>query len=550
MNFRRIVLLRIFIALFVLNISNFGICLQDTQKTRKISNKEKSKLDLPDVVIYGSEKSTRLSGKKISAEKESIKLIDRKIEYTSITSEKISIDDKLQYFEKSQLSQVLTTLSLQYSSFNTPALQLSRWEEKKNFNYGIDVGYLKSNGEFTNSQYSDANAQFNCGILFTSAFNIKLRTNFSRINYGIYGAAISDFKREIDNMSVELISQININSKNVVAITGLVRQIEPTDDVLIDNYNNSFNEKTQNLSVRYTSNFASNIQFNIKADYEKNFYSRIDSSWNYATVTTDLVIPLKQFLTIKSLLTYEYITNFSSRFSPGFELVFTPTSRIGFSVHGSRYYNPIYYYELWRENRFYSLNMQAPPSDVKFDFRANLEFRPINELTLKLNFTQKWIKNYSFWQKDSLNLYGLTQLEEVSIRTFSAGLNYQASDMIKICADLIFFNDDIKNSQFPSVNNMIPYLEEYRIPIKLELNLPKKIMFHLNTTLIGPRNINLNSNDKLENFIYVSLYGEKLFSTYFTFFTLIENLTNRKYEVWQNYQEFSSRFFIGIKSKW
>ncbi len=531
--------------------------LPDTTKkpTQKLEPKEeKPKLELPDVLIYGTDRSIRVTGDKLEKSQEDAKLIAPTINYEPLTKD-LNLENNKNYFdsqEKSLGSRTLVQLDVgKYQQFNFKAGQ---WEETQNYIYSIFGKYDRSNGQYDNSQYYQGAIQGQFGFRVSPNFVISTQGKFRLYDYGLYGAEIENLRRKKSGGKIKIDAQWSISAEQSADFSIYFQQNNCKDKDGID-YSSKLEQRGIGLVSLYQTKYRS-IPIFVRSLYE---YQRLDQfiadsirTQNYLQLKSWTSFKIKNYLIIKPTILFENldVNDSLSQYlvSPDIEIIAMSTPKFGVLLKASREYLPINYTEICEKNPFISSKTNFVPMKKEMELKLGIEYKFSSQLSLKGEIIRQSWKKYAYWyrepkiglfQLNSLNKATLTILNFQSKFTFSSKLNVDAGIQIN-------FN----SSKDDSITNHLPYLERFRIPFNLEYKIDKTTQASLKVQLIGPRYADLKNNEKLSSIGLLSVYLEKQLIKNISVFVEGNNLTNQKYEIWQKYPSMGFYFGAGLRGSW
>ena len=225
-----------------------------------------------------------------------------------------------------------------------------------------------------------------------------------------------------------------------------------------------------------------------------------------------------------------------------------PTPKFGVLLKASREYSPLNYFDLCEKNPFISPTTQFISMKKELELKLGTEYKFSSRLTLNGEMIRQNWKNYAYWYREpSFGLFRLNSLDKATLTilnfqsklNFSSKLNFDAGIQI-----------NFDSSKHDSVNNHLPYLEQFRIPFNLEYKSDKTVQASLSFQLIGPRYVDLKNDEKLSTIALLSAYFEKQLIKNISVFVEGNNLFNQKYEFWQGYPGMGFYFGAGLRGSW
>jgi len=534
--------------------------LPDTSKktAQKLQPKEEQpKLELPDVLIYGTDSSVRIFGNKLDRTNEDVKLVAPIIHYQPMTKE-LEIENHKGYFQSQKKcidSRTILQLDAgRYLQFN---IETGRWKEAENYNYSVLGNYERSNGQYENSQYYQGSIKAQLGFRLTPNFIISSRGNFRLFEYGLYGAQLNDLQRKINGGKIKIDALWSIATEQSVDFSVYYQQ-NSCKDGDADNYKSKLVERNIGLFSTYQIKYRS-IPIFIRGfyEYQKLNDATIDSatSQKYLQLKSWLSLKFKQYFIIKLGILFENINlsnSFSKyQFSPDIEIIATPTTKLGIVLKGTGGYYPLNYSNLCEQNPFISHEIHFYPMKKELELKFGIEYNPSSSVSLSSEvFRQNW-KNYAFWSREAkIGLFQLNSFEKIALTIVNFQTRFTITPKLKLDAGVQINFDQIKDDSLAKSGNHLPYLEKLRFPFNFEFKINETTQALMTFLWIGSRYVRTTDNEKLSKFGLLSLHFEKQFYKNISVFVEGNNLLNQKYEFWQNYRGMGFYFEAGVKGNW
>ena len=518
-------------------------------RPEKAAQKDSARLELPDVVIYGTEQAARISGSKLRPRIEGSRLFTRRIEYQAEVSSQPELSQKMTDLTDNKLARAMTLASFGYGQFNTPTAELMRWQQLDISSYGINVTFLQSDGPFVNSRQQQLKGQAHVGLHVVSSLRTEIRARFDNQKYGLYGADWHQLKRHTTNGNVALTAQALLAGGRQ-----LYAQVEADRYELSDSGSDtSFAESSENaghFSFHYHTPLTARMQANLAASVSMLSNSAMDSSWQWITFSGDLFIPLRSNLSLKPSVMYESISYYASRLAPGIEAVYTPSSRFGLSAKVNRKLSMYGLKHILWQNPFSADRVRPYNLDMKLNVEASAELKISRQITTGVLLQRRWLDNYHYWQRNTIGTFDLHTMDDVAITTVTFRMSQQLSDNNHIDVGFQYIIDDVNIVIVPGRKAAIPYLEDFRLPVECEIDLPYRVHLKASATWVGARYADLNATQKLDDYITGSVHLDLKLNSYLSFFGQVENVTNSNHEIWLGYPAFGFQGIVGITGKW
>jgi len=525
---------------------------------QKIRPKEDlPKLELPDVIIYGTNRAVRVSGDKLNRPTEDFKLVAPTVDYKPVTTG-LQFQNHKGYFQSQQRHiHSRTVIQLDGGRYQQINFEASRWKEAEKYNYSFQGKYERSNGHFENSQYDQALIKGQVGFRLSPNFIISTRGNFQLFDYGLYGAQIENLTRETRGGKLKIDAQWSLSAIQSTNFSVYFDQKNCTDRDAA-NYQSKLMNRNIGILSSYQTQYRS-IPFFVRGIYE---YQTLDhvtidsiSSQTYFQVKGWASFKIKQFLIIKPGLLFENLDLNDSynayQISPDMEMIVTPTKKFGIVLSGTKNYIPIHYADRCEHNPFISHDASFIPIKKELELKIGVEYHLSSKLSVNGEVTRQNWKNYAPWSRQpETGLFQFAPLKKVTINAINFLCTFTPSPRIKLDAGFQMNFDTSENGSLEKFDNHLPYLERLRIPFHFEYQINKTTNALLTFLWIGPRYFDLNNDEKLSKFGLLSLYFEKQFHKNISGFIEGNNLLNQDYEFWQGYPAMGIYFEAGLKANW
>jgi len=535
--------------------------LAQTQKTAPPDSSKivpsKEKIELPDVLIYGPDKSRRTTGEKIDSKQDDVKLIPPTENYQPVPNAQDFANQKASFNLDDGRASSRTMVQIDYGKFQQFDALAGYWQETEKINTSFSGRYSRSNGQFENSQYFIGLVDGQFGGYLSDQFFMTVRGHLYTSDYGMYSVAIPEVKRTVSNKKFDFDSHWNISAEQSLEF-GLSLHQNSFDDADTADYQSELSERNVGLSAAYSTKIrTTRIHFSGLYQYHKTNagdVSDIINSQKYIDVKTWLLQPWGKYIVVKPGLALENIdlsNGFSETLlSPEVEIIYTPLQTFGIRLSAGQEYSPIVFSQQWKANPFISHSFDFIPSKKELELKASLEYRPTNSMTLMAEATYQDWAHYAYWHRDDITgLFSLAEMASVDLATLIV------KSKMRLASDLLFdagfqWLHGVSGENSASEYSHIPYLERYKIPVNLEYQLTKTTSARLGFQWIGSRYFELNSTDALPGYGLLSLLMEMKVHKHVTGFVNGKNLLNQKNEPWQGYAGTGIYFEIGLRGNW
>lgn len=523
--------------------------------TTKKTAQNTTRLNLPDVIIYGEDKAIRKAGEKINRLHERAKLIAPDVDFIHIQKSSF-VDQKSSFPGRIEKSGSRKRLQLSYGRFQEINLKAGWWQEHSKFHFSGSGEYSRSSGQYENSQYSKNNFESNFGTNLTNELALNSQLGIELLNYGIYGAQINGLKRNASNISFHLDNRW-MESGNQSLFTSFHFRNSRFQDEGLNFKKSDLNEQQFGIEVNY------HLKYRTAYFFIKTFYNHYDLqttdgenlSQNYFRINPSLVFPLAKYLSFNLGIIYEDMEaqpSFSrSRLSPEIQVIFTPLNSLGVKFRGSRGFIPVKFSQWWERNLFISQNFGQTPIIRQYEFNLAVEYFPGTFLSVKSEFNRQRLKQGVYWKRNSESgLFELQRLDCYDVTEWRTTARLNISSKIVLEGGIIYTFDSIKDDSLQSQSPHLPYTEKISLPVNLKYRLNNTFLASIHFKLVGPRHVSLISDETLRGYGLFSIELEKRIYNYFSTYLVGNNLLNQDYQLWQGYPAMGIHLTLGIQANW
>ncbi|MBD3290831.1 hypothetical protein GF337_18635 [candidate division KSB1 bacterium] len=518
------------------------------QAQQQENEEEKTKLNLPDVIIYGQERTVRKAGSKLNTNQEKPNLLDLDVEYQSSTLKARPGGDKLMMTNGNPEFGSATSANMQYGNFNAQFLQLNHAREFEQADYNVSALYQHSDGQYRNSRFSIANGRTHVGWNARENLNFAFDAEYLYRDYGMHGAVLNDLSRKVTHAHGEFSSHWDISENSTADVQVQLGRFE----LLNENANNL--SDAEESTIKFIADYKQalrKIQLNVRTKFWNNQLSNINRNLNFFILESVLIYPLGQSVSINPALAVERVSDYESRVSPGLEIVFTPHPKLGISAKANRYLKPHLFHDFWQDNHYLNASIPHTMSDIKLNSEMTVQYQIVQNLAIRAVVSHKQISDYYYWQNDSLtNLFQLARFNDISLSQAIFGFHYNVADRVMLRADIMYTDGSIDDEISGSDRKEIPYLAKFRIPFELRINFNKATVFSAQALWTGPRRTSVFTDREIDSYVLLSAQFERMLFSHFSAYVGGDNLLDDEFMMWENYPHTGLQFYFGIRAKW
>jgi len=281
-----------------------------TKKTaQKLQPKDdKPKLELPDVLIYGTDRSVRMTGEKLNNYQEDIKLIAPTIDYQSLVIDSNLVNQKKHFQTQQQSMASRTVLEVDAGSYQQFDLMAGRQQQFENYNFSVQGNYSRSEGQYKNSQYAQGGLKAQAGARVSPQMVLSGSGAFQSSDYGLFGAREGNSKRRIDGGKIKISAQWAPAVEQIYDFA-IYLHLQNYQDRDTTDYRLDLIERTVGLTANYQTKYQSlPIFFEGLFDHNKlNSNTENLRTQNFFQLKSYLSIAVKQYAVLKPALRFEFL---------------------------------------------------------------------------------------------------------------------------------------------------------------------------------------------------------------------------------------------------
>jgi len=468
-----------------------------------------------------------------------------------------NLTDQKFYLQQSQAgARSKKMFQFDFGKFQQVNASAGWWQETDRLNFGLVGGYSRSDGQFQNSQFSNGKISGQVGGQISPDLTIKAKGNYRIFDYGLFGAEINDLKRKNQGSSINISGQWN-GEKNQSAKVEVFRNNKNFNDKDSTSTATEFSDSEFGLNANYKTKIKTTNVSISGYYYHNNFDNNLlktSEIQNYFLLKPEVTYAIKQQFIFRAGLVFQdlEIGDLISEtlFSPEVEIIFTPSQKVGFNVKASRGFTPMNYYSWWQKNPFITNQFSPLVMKKNSEVQFGVEYSPSTSVTFKTNLNRQVWGNYAYWSRNSIGLFQLNRLDNVSLYNWNLLTEYNITSNLKLEAGLRMIFDSIEDDTLSVSGGGLPYQEKLYCPINLNYQINQSFSAAILFSWIGPRKISFLSDDEFAGFGLLSVELQKELFDHFSIHLAGKNLLNQKYFLWQNYQEMGIYFEVGFKGNW
>jgi len=530
-------------------------------KKRESEESQSDKLELPDVLIYGEETSSRLPGAKQSPKPDPISLQRLQEKRALDDSAAIELNPKEGVSAPRHQQRQLLGVRTHAGQFGQLGLGLGFWKTSKQSEATVDAEYFRREGEFDNSQIRRFDLDGQLGATLAKNLAGRGQLHIQSNDYGLYGASLDNYERDSDYFQLLAGGRVNAGSATDLSFEASFLSGDADDQAQID-------------SARFLRAKAEWRTFSMGVSAEHRF-SKLETRVRFAYVNDDirpshgfrdkpsftllqveLSFPIRERANLALGLTHTSAKSDSaadgSRLAPFVKVVWVPANSFALSGEFSGGWNYAPFHERLRENPYLDLLNLFGPEERLWQIKLTGEYRITQQWVLKLNYLRERLNHLSYWERsDSTGLFVLNRLSGVTLSDLNLGMEFTPAANLTFVAAVHLLNDQLDDNN-PNIAGVfeLPYRSEFWMPVTVTYQPIPKVTITGEGRWVGSRRVRLSSTDKIGSYLDLGAQAEWQAHRIFSVFGGVRNLLDEDYEIWRGYPEIGFNVIAGMKANW
>lgn len=517
---------------------------------------EKPKLELPDVLIYGPDRSARTEGEKLNSTREDLKLIAPSSDYRSRINDEIFDRQKDLYSAQARGAGRRLLLQSALGRFQQFDVLAGFQQEAEVYNVSLQSSYDRSQGQFENSQYYQAQMKGHVAARFSPQIVLSGKGDWMFSQYGLYAAGDGHMQRKIQQGDFRLGAKWAPLADQIYDGAIYFHQASFRDRDT-STYRSEVNEKMLGIMAGFQTK-SSVVPIFIEAKYEFNqLADDRDSSQTqgFFQLKSWLFYSYRQLLVVKPALVLEYFAagdSFAKNLLvPELEITATPTPSLGLFFNAGAGYYPANHSDRWGQNSFVVGQIDFIPSHRQMEFKFGIEYALSAATTIRGELLhQRWRRYGYFLRELDARLYRMGSLDRVTMNHVDLRATTNLSSRLKLEGGLQLSFAAVKDDTLSGAKRHLPYLQPWRVPIHLYYTINNSTQLQATLVGIGARYTALTGDRALTSVALLSLRLEQQLYKKISGYLEGRNLLNQRYEIWQGYPAHRLYFELGVKGSW
>ncbi len=406
----------------------------------------------------------------------------------------------------------------------------------------------RSNGAFHNSQHRDGGLTASATTPLRPALHGRAEAAADWLTRGLYGATLPRPTRSARLSSLEGEAEFALNPASSaraalrLAGAGVSSDTSGQEWQHTGDFTVSLQGDYQRQMERLTLRASALLQHESLSPGADTLDEAAGLSRIRAEVQTSLLAPLQ----LTAAAGYDACNG--GRFAPSLRLAWVPNDRWGLALMawaGLRYRS---YSERLRENPYLAHALPLAADDSPLSLQARADFRPAGRLLFRFGAYHGRFNRLHYWERDgATGLIGLQQTRDVSLTEFQANGEVRFDSGMTLQGELQFNSDHLQHPVLPGDDDRIPYRPDFTARAAVTLPLPWQLVLTGRLEMAGERRRGLDLAGRLPRYTLLNAGVSRNFGGRLTAGIDLDNLLNSNYVIWEGYDEPGTRIMAHIK---
>jgi len=541
------------------------------KQSPKASVQERSRLELPDVLIVGQDRTRRLSGEKLYGGAVSVQLRERHEEYKPVRFSLQTTGQKKTGQRPSRLRSAGFEWLASYGDFRSARALATHWAQRDRWSYQLSGNFDRSSGQYPNSEYTVWALSGRASRDFSETASARAALAFGKQRYGM-NSALVDRKAGFLDLSADgnkqLSSKLGLRfdasyrSLDLSQMADVVRapvqwrssghwtHFDVTGDA-------SLGVASLAVSLGYTGN-----RFR-PADFDS-----LKSGNDLTTLGAELDFPVAERASVAvgaELATHKpYRGQRSSRAFYLVRAALSLSEQLGMFAEARSGYRLLVPHRLWLDNRFLDpFDIDWGAERVEPEIALGGELRLVRGTRIRVKVSRATHFNAPYWKmrvdtssssgSTGTTVFGLGRLAKLERNLVSLGLDFFPSPAVDVSVDLNQISEELAGQPFaPALPGFSrrPFLPHWSVPIRVSWRAARNVRLGLLGTWIKGRSATLDGSQTLPDYVSLEANAEVLLTKGVMLRLEVRNLLNDSIVLWPGHPEFGRLLALGLHGTW
>jgi len=532
---------------------------------------ERSRLELPDVLIIGKDRSKRLAGEKVYSRAVPVELRERTVEYEPV---RFQIGER----REKALSRQAAALRLggvealaTYGDYRWVRAEAVHWGQRARWSYQVAGEVDRTEGQYEYSARARYGFRGRLGISAGEKGRVGLSVGVNRTalemnveNVRRAGTAVTanaDYTTDRGNATLRLSGGVRAlwlaQEPRESAFAGLTFPTVWEGTASRTSLEAALEWQIGRVTLLTALQFVGDRFRLSERDTAK---ARNDLS----TLLVELNLPVAQRASVAAGVALQTLkSGDEERVSKVFanaRMAATLTPFLGVFAEARSGYQLVDPTEIWYRNPyFWSLGMDWTAERIEPAFAAGGELKLLSGTRLRLRWGRSHIRNAHYWGRTFAKcpllavLLAYPTLPKLERNELSLGLDFSPAAGTDVSVELVQVSEELESDPerllYPGFTRR-PFLAHWRLPMRASWRPISSLRLGLAGAWVGKRPTVLEGELPLPAYTMLDAEAEVSVSRYVMIRMEVRNLTNADVVLWPGHPEFGRLFAIGLHGAW
>ena len=541
------------------------------KQTPRASREERSRLELPDVLIVGQARTRRLSGEKLYGGAVSVQLKERHEEYKPVRFSVQTTGQKATERSQTRLRSAGLEWLASYGDFRSARALATHWAQRDRWSYQISGNFDRSSGQYPNSEYTAWALSGRASRDFSETASARASLAFGKQRYGL-NSALVDRKAGFVDLSADGNKQLSdrLGLRFDAAYRSLdLSQLEDTVRAPVQWRASGYWDHlgvTGDVSLG-VANLAVSLGYAGNRFRPAEFDS-LKSGNDLTTLGAELDFPVAERASVAvgaELATYKPLR--SARSTRAFYLARTALSlsdQLGVFAEVRSGYRLLVPHRLWLDNHFLDpFDLDWSAERVEPEIALGGELRLVRGTRIRARISRATHYNAPYWRmradtsgapgSTGTVVFGLARLPKLERNLISLGLDFFPGRTVDVSVGLNQISEELAGQPFslalPGFSRR-PFLPHWSVPVRVSWRAARSVRFGVLGTWAKGRTATLDGTETLPDYVSLEANAEVLLAKGVMLRVEVQNLLNDNVVLWPGHPEFGRLLALGLHGTW
>jgi len=508
---------------------------------------DSSRIELPDVVVFGQDRSVRqVESKRRSGDEgprllrpdySSLSIFARRDNSRPLVNAAAAARDRLIWANAAAGSYTSVIADAGYSGkFTWGSARFSGWLDR-------------SNGAFNNSRHAGGGVAATATTPLRPELHGRAQAEMSWLSRGLHGAVLPDLSRKANHSllagEVDFAIDPLSSARAGLQIAGAGISTDSSSRELLQSgefvigLHGSYQRQMERFTLRA---HAAYTRESLSADPDS-----LDDTAGFSQIRAEVQTSLLRNLQLTAALGYQDFIR--GRFAPSLRLAFIPNDRWGITAAAWAGLRHVSIRERLLENPYLSHGVPLAADDSPLSLQVQSDFRPVGSMVFHFGLFHGRYDQLNYWQRDDESgLIGLYQVEKIRLTELQAGVRVGLHAGMMLQGELHLNSDHLEEAVGQGDDDRVPYRPDYRARASLGMPLPWQLQLNAQLEMVGERRRGLDMEGRLPEYVLLNAGVGRKFGRHLYGELAALNILDRRYVIWEGYDEPGIQFMA--KARW